>query len=86
MYFSASRHVSLVAEFDKVRGQFSEKVLLITENHHIFMVAELMRPNLLSPAMVTHACHVLGDGRDVFQREQTCLLESGIRQSVRSVF
>ena len=44
MYFSASTGVSLVAEFDKVRGQFPEKVLLTTENHHICMVAELVRP------------------------------------------
>ena len=44
IYFSASKGVSLVAEFDKVRGQFPEKVLLTTENHHIFMVAELVRP------------------------------------------
>ena len=44
IYFSASKGVSLVAEFDKVRGQFPEKVRLATENHHIFMVAELVRP------------------------------------------
>ena len=44
MYFSASTGVSLVAEFDQVRGQFPEKVLLTTENHHICMVAELVRP------------------------------------------
>ena len=44
MYFSASTGVSLVAEVDKVRGQFPEKVLLTTENHHICMVAELVRP------------------------------------------
>ena len=44
IYFSASKGVSLVVEFDKVRGQFREKLLLTTENHHIFMVAELVRP------------------------------------------
>ena len=44
MYFSASKGLSLVAEFDKVRGQFPEKVLLTTKNHHIFMVVELVRP------------------------------------------
>ncbi len=43
IYFSASRGVSLTAEFDKVRGQLPEKVLLTTENHHILMVAELVR-------------------------------------------
>ena len=43
IYFSASTGVSLVAEFDKVRGQFPEKVLLTTENHHICMVAELVQ-------------------------------------------
>ena len=36
--------LSLVAELDQVRGQFPEKVLLTTENHNIFMVAELVRP------------------------------------------
>ena len=84
IYFSASRGVSLVAEFDKVRGQFPEKVLLTTEIHR-FMVAELMRPNLLSPATITRACHVLGDGRDIFQRGHRCLLGSRIRRSARSV-
>ena len=44
IYFSASRGVSLVAELDKVRGQFSEKVLLTTKKRHICMVAELVRP------------------------------------------
>ena len=44
IYFSASIGLSLMAEFDKVRGQFPEKLLLITENHHILMVAELVRP------------------------------------------
>ena len=44
MYFSASNGISLVAEFDKVRGPFSEKLLLTTENHHICMVDELVRP------------------------------------------
>ena len=44
IYFSASRHVSLVAEFDKVRGQLPEKVLLNTKNHHICVVAELVQP------------------------------------------
>ena len=44
IYFSASQGVSLVAEFDKVRGQFPDKLLLTTENHHICMVAELVRP------------------------------------------
>ena len=44
MYFTPSKRVFLTAEFDKVRGQFPEKVLLTTENHHIFMVAELVRP------------------------------------------
>ena len=29
---------------DEVRGQLPGKVLLTTENHHIFMVAELVRP------------------------------------------
>ena len=43
--FSASRGVSLVAEFDKVRGPFSEKLLLTTKYHHICMVAELARPD-----------------------------------------
>ena len=85
MYFSASTGVSLVAEVDKVRGQFPEKMLLTTKNHHIFMVAELARPDLLSQATVTRACHVLGDRRDVFQRELRCLLGSRIRQSARSV-
>ena len=31
IYFSASKGVSLVAEFDKVRGQFPKKVLLTTK-------------------------------------------------------
>ena len=53
MYFSASKGVSVVAEFDKVRGQFPEKVLLTTENHNIFMVAELVRP-ASSPAERLH--------------------------------
>ena len=44
IYFSASNGVSLAAEFDKVRGHFAEKVLLTTKNHHICMVAELVRP------------------------------------------
>ena len=44
MYFSASKGVSVVAEFDKVRSPFPEKVLLTTDNHHICMVAELVRP------------------------------------------
>ena len=44
IYFSASRGVSLIAEFDQVRGQFPESVLLTTENHNICMVAELVRP------------------------------------------
>ena len=45
IYFSASKGLSSVAEFDKVRGQpFPEKVLLTTENHHVFMVTELVRP------------------------------------------
>ena len=44
MYFRASTGVSLVAEFDKARGPFPEKVLLTTENHHICMVAELVWP------------------------------------------
>ena len=45
IYFSASIAISLVAGFDKVRGQFPAKLLLLTtENHHIFMVAELVRP------------------------------------------
>ena len=46
IYFSTSKGVSLVAEFDKVRGggQFPEKVLLTTENHHICMVTTLVRP------------------------------------------
>ena len=44
MHFSAGRGVSLVAEFDKVRGQFPENVLLTTKNHHIGMVAELVQP------------------------------------------
>ena len=44
IYFSASRSVSLVAEFDKVRGQFAGKVLLTTENHHRCMIVELARP------------------------------------------
>ena len=44
IYFSASRDVSLIPVFDKVRGQFHEILLLTTENHHIFMVVELVRP------------------------------------------
>ena len=44
MYFSASTGISLEAESDKARGQFPEKVLLTTENHHICVVAELVRP------------------------------------------
>ncbi len=44
IYFRASRGVSLVAEFDKVRSPFTEKLLLTTENHHIDMVVELVRP------------------------------------------
>ena len=44
IYFSASKGVSVVAEFDKVRGPFPEQVLQTTENHHILMVAELVRP------------------------------------------
>ena len=85
IYFSASKGISLVAEFDKVRGQFPEKVLLTTENHHIVMVAELVWLYLISPATIARACHMPGDGRDIFQHEQRCLLGSGIRQSVRSV-
>ena len=44
IYFTPSKRVFLTAEFDKVRGQFPEKVLLTTKNHHIFMVVELVRP------------------------------------------
>ena len=36
--------LSFIAEFDKLRGQFPEKVLLTTANHHICLVAELVRP------------------------------------------
>ncbi len=83
--FSASKGVSLVTEFDQVRGQFPEKVLLTTENHHICTVVELVRPANLSPTMVTLACHMSGEGRDKFQREQRCLLGNRIRPSARSV-
>ena len=48
IYFSASTGVSLIADFDKVRGQFPAKVLLVTENHHILMVAELVWPTSLA--------------------------------------
>ena len=44
MYFSSSKRVSVVAKSDKARGQFSENVLLTSENHHICMVAGLVRP------------------------------------------
>ena len=45
IYFSASRGVSLIAEFDKVRGPFPDILLLTTEIHHnLCMVAELVRP------------------------------------------
>ena len=44
IYFRASTGVSLAAEFGKVRGPFPEKVLLITENRHICLVAELVQP------------------------------------------
>ena len=74
VYFSTSRGVSLVAAFDKVRGQFPEKVLLTTENHHIVMVAELVWLYLLSCGTIARACHMPGDGRDISQHEQRCLL------------
>ena len=85
IYFSASKHVSLVAGFDKVRGQFPEQVLLTTENRHIFMVAELVWPANINPTMITRAYHMSGESRDIFQREQRSFLGSRIRQSARSV-
>ena len=77
--------VSLIAEFDKVRGQFPEKVLLTTANHHICMVAELVRPASSARRRLHELVTCLGDGRDIFQREQRSLLGSGIRPSARSV-
>ena len=76
----------MVAEFDKVRGQFSEKLLLTTKYHHICVVAELARPD----SSAAERLHELATCLEtvviyIFQREHMCLLGSRIRQSARSV-
>ena len=85
MYFSASRSVSLMAVFDKVRGQLPEKLLLTTEiTTYSVHDGRARTAHQLSCGMIVRAYHMSGDGRDVFQREQKCYLDKGIRQSARS--
>ena len=84
IYFRASKGVPLRVEFDKARGQLNDKLLLVTKNHHSLQGGRARTFCQSCQATIARACHVPGDGRDTFPREQRCSLEGGIRQSGRS--